>query len=55
VALFAKLKDDVREVCFLDPREEVGGRLPRSGIHAHVERFVTAKAEAATLRIQLHR
>jgi hypothetical protein len=55
VTLFTELKDHVRQVRFRHMCEQVGGRFTSRRIHAHVERFVAAKAEAASVSLQLHR
>src|SRR5262249_15443815 len=35
--------------------DQLGCRVARAGIHAHVERFVPLKAETSARRIELHR
>ena len=54
-ALFAVAEDRVGELALGRPRDQIGGGLALRSVHAHVERFVALKAEAAARRVELQR
>src|SRR6185436_2162162 len=54
-ARLAVLKDRVREIALARLRDQIGRRVWRGAVHAHVQRLVAHEAEAAPRRIKLHR
>ena len=54
-ALFAVLKDGIGQLALRRPRDQISGRFAGAPVHAHVQRLVALKAEAAARLVELHR
>src|SRR5206468_8152432 len=48
-------EDGIGELAFGGPCDQIRSRLAAAAVHAHVERLVALKAEAAARRLELHR
>src|SRR5439155_18225114 len=54
-ALFAVLKNRVRQIAFIGARDDIRRRFAGGAIHPHIERLVALETEPPTRRIELQR